>query len=571
MRNVYLVGTALLAMSVSGLAVRADDTPPVLRATPAWSWQGFYAGGHVGAFAGITNFSDPDGTALFGGSVMSRGFLAGLQVGYNWQPAPQLVLGLEADASLMSGYGANTCLQSSPSTIGANCKLTPREIATLTGRFGFVTEPRGRTLIYGKAGAAWMRADASVNPNHNVDPMDPAYAKAGLTIVGTPNDALPTGGSISAWGATVGAGVEYAIGSAWSLKMEYNYLRFAGMNVLTPPTTEITPNGNLTNLPSSSSSNITQDFHVARLGLNYHFGGGGRPSRDDGPAAGGAAAAPWTPGWEFEAGARYWYSSGSYQNSNGTTPNVIISRLSYNNMAGHSGEIFGRVDTPVDLFVKGFVGAGAITQGQMYDEDWGIEVNGVPLGYTASQSNLWGSLNYATADVGYNLLRGPDHKVGVFVGYNLYQTTANGMGCAQIVQPTLGNCTYPQTTYVISQYDTWQSIRLGVSAEARIWERLKLSGDVAYLPYVAYSGVDAHWQRIPPVFFPFNGTGNGVQAEIVATYDLTDAFSLGVGGRYWAMWTNLGSQGDMPNNNVYANTDRYGVFLQASYKFLPAR
>ena len=78
MRNVYLVGTALLAMSVSGLAVRADDTPPVLRATPAWSWQGFYAGGHVGAFAGITNFSDPDGTALFGGSVMSRGFLAGL-------------------------------------------------------------------------------------------------------------------------------------------------------------------------------------------------------------------------------------------------------------------------------------------------------------------------------------------------------------------------------------------------------------------------------------------------------------------------------------------------------------
>lgn len=576
MRNGYPIGAAILAiilpMILRGAPARADDIPPAPRPAPSWDWTGFYAGGHVGALTGTTTFSDPNGVGLFGGSVVSRGFLAGLQAGYNWQATAQVVLGIEADASLMSGNGSNTCLQSSVIITGSNCKLTPREIATLTGRLGFVTEPHGRTLIYGKAGAAWMRADASMNPNHAVDVQDPSYTW--LTFSDVPGPAVPSSASISAWGATVGAGVEYAIGSSWSLKMEYNYLRFNGMSLTTPPTSSVTPssvtpNAEVTNLPSSGSSSISQDFHIARLGLNYHFGGGARPSQDGGAAARDAGEAPWTPGWEFEAGARYWYSSGSYQNSNGG-PNVLISRLSYNNMAGHSGEMFGRVDTPIDLFVKGLVGVGVISQGQMYDEDWGISnaiSNGFPLGYTASQSNIWGSLNYATVDLGYNLLRGPDHKVGVFVGYNLYQTIANAMGCAQIVQPTLGNCTYSQTTYVISQYDTWQSIRLGVSAEARIFDRVKLSGDVAYLPYVAYSGLDAHWQRVPPLFFPFNGTGNGVQAELIATYDLTKAFSLGLGGRYWAMWTNLGSQIDSPGNLINASTDRYGMFLQASYKF----
>lgn len=48
---------------------------------------------------------------------------------------------------------------------------------------------------------------------------------------------------------------------------------------------------------------------------------------------------------------------------------------------------------------------------------------------------------------------------------------------------------------------------------------------------------------------------------------MTEAFSIGVGGRYWGMWTTTAVD---PHNegNVYSvNADRYGVFVQAAYKF----
>ena len=89
------------------------------------------------------------------------------------------------------------------------------------------------------------------------------------------------------------------------------------------------------------------------------------------------------------------------------------------------------------LFAKGFIGGGAITGGQMYDEDWGLAstLASVPTGYEITQSDIVGSLAYLTGDIGYNLLRARDHKVGVFVGYNIYQATMNTMGCNQLAAP----------------------------------------------------------------------------------------------------------------------------------------
>lgn len=529
------------------------------------NWTGFYVGGHAGAMSGLTNFSDPDGPGLFGGNVNTPGFLAGVQLGYNWQVRSQLVLGLEADASLVAASGTNTCLQSSIQTVGSSCKVTPREVATLTGRFGVLTEPRGRTMLYAKAGAAWMRSDAAINQNNAVNSLDQGFLDNGITFTDVPDQAGPQNASISAWGATVGAGVEYALSSAWSLKMEYDYLNFGGMGMGAPPTSTVTINGGVTNNPSAGTSSITQNIHLVKIGLNYRFGAGPSSER---PADDAPAAAPFAPGWEFETGARYWYSSGSYRNANGS-PTALVSQLTYDNMTAHSGELFARVDAPFGLFVKGFIGGGAITGGQMYDEDWGLSsaLAAVPTGYEITQSDIVGSLAYLTGDVGYNLMRGRDHKVGVFVGYNIYQATMNTMGCNQLVAPSSGVCSpaAAPTQNLVSQMDTWQSIRLGVSAEARLWERFKLGGDFAFLPYVNYNGLDAH--RARNLNFPWSGTGNGVQAELLASYDVTSAFTVGVGGRYWAMWTNIAAQADLPTNVINASMDRYGVFVQASYKF----
>ena len=94
---------------------------------------------------------------------------------------------------------------------------------------------------------------------------------------------------------------------------------------------------------------------------------------------------------------------------------------------------------------------------------------------------------------------------------------------------------------ILTQDETWQSLRVGVSAVATIWDRWGINGDVAYLPYAQYSGLDSHWQRTPTAFYPQTGTSRGVQAELILTYLVTENIELGIGGRYWAMWTTSAS------------------------------
>ena len=67
------------------------------------------------------------------------------------------------------------------------------------------------------------------------------------------------------------------------------------------------------------------------------------------------------------------------------------------------------------------------------------------------------------------------------------------------------------------------------------------------------------------------GTGIGLQLESILSYLITDQFSVGVGGRYWAMWTTKDAMSDTvgapcPCQTLPAKTERYGVFVQLDYR-----
>ncbi|UYN96494.1 MAG: porin family protein [Enhydrobacter sp.] len=535
---------------------------PAALANGGIDWTGFYLGAHVGGATGTATFSNPDGPPIFGDSVTTPGFLAGLQLGYNHQFAPQWLAGVEASASVLSSQAQNTCLQTTSTFVGSNCQLFPREVATLTGRLGYVTEPRGRTMVYGKAGVAWMRSDVSVIPNN--------ANLTGFALTGDPNvEGDPARQSTSAWGWTVGVGLEHALSPRWSASLGYDYLRFDGMRVPVPQSINVTSAGAVTTVPPGGTAGMAQSLHVVRLGLNYRWGVGAATAE---PAA--ITPSPsWLPDWEFEGGARYWYSWGNFQSANGPATSSLVSRLPYNNMEGHSGELFARLDSPFGVFVKGFVGGGGISAGTMYDEDWGLgnDLASEPTGYEITRSGINGSFNYFTADLGYNVLRGRDHRVGLFVGYNRYQYVLNTLGCAQMVAPGSGVC-FPNIgsdTNAISEIDTWQSLRVGASADVEIAKRVRIGADIAYLPYVLVDGLDIH--RLRTLYFPVRGTGNGVQAEIMISWRATDSFDIGIGGRYWSMWTTTAYQTDNQGNFMNLSADRYGVFVQASYRFNSGR
>jgi len=569
-RNRNLLRATLVASALMPATLAAAADLPLPPPLPVWTWSGFYLGGSAGAAAGTATFSESYGPSIFGDKVNTAAFLAGLQLGYNWQVAPRWVVGLQADASYLDSNGTYTCMQASAEIVGSNCQVSPRVLASLTGRVGFLVDPLGRTLIYGKGGGAWMNSDISITPNNSFGP--PTFPNA-------PATGPETNGHGDAWGWTVGAGIERALTPAWSVGLEYDYYRFATADVSAPNT--ISSTGGATpafNTVAGSAAGATQDIQVVKLALNYHWDQDPRAAWADAPAFGVAAmavkahAAPILGGWEIDAGTRYWYSSGTEKNTSGS--GSLTSQLTYSNLTGQSGELFARVDTPWRVFVKGYVGAGAITGGKNTDEDWGSATfnNG---GFMVSDSTASGWLDYAAADVGYNVLRDRDYKVGPFVGYSYFRENINAFGCTQI-QPMVESCANGNQAS-LTQDETWQSVRVGVSAVATMWDRWGINGDVAYLPYAQYSGLDSHWLRVPFAFYPQDGSGRGVQTELILTYLVTENLKLGIGGRYWAMWTTSASQSchggcnaegtSFPPSPYTANAERYGAFVQMSYQF----
>jgi len=290
----------------------------------------------------------------------------------------------------------------------------------------------------------------------------------------------------------------------------------------------------------------------------------------------GSADLGYVPDTEIEIGGRTWYSAGRFQKDVGSTVNqsqadVLNSRLTYDTTSA-SGELFGRIDTSSNLFLKGFIGGGGHLSGQMHDEDWRLFNDQVPYSNTVSNP-VNGDLGYATADFGYSLFRGPSAKVGGFVGYNYFRENKAAYGCVQIANP-YSDCVpaLSNSTLGITENDTWQSLRLGLNGEVKLMDRLTLTADAAYLPYVAFSGSDNHLLRnVANTISPESGNGKGVQLEAILAYSFANSFSIGAGGRYWAMWatdssTNFFST-PCPCQTLPARTERYGGFVQASYKF----
>jgi opacity protein-like surface antigen len=558
-----VIASGLVAVSLMTTSGSAADLPavksPVLKAPAAlWSWSGLYIGGHVGAALSLTDIADPLGAPIYGDDVRSPGFIGGGQIGFNHQVGSG-VFGVEADVSGVSSDGTNTCFAVSGNSVSSNCQVRPDLYTTVTGRIGYAVD---RTLFYAKGGAAWTRGTVDMFVNQN-----PAGVFTSTSSFVTP-------------GWTVGGGVEYALAPAWSVKLEYDYLGFRGQDVATPYVSG-NPFGN------APTTTISQHVHQFKLGLNYRLADG-----VNWPGSAGAMPLRGLPinspsGWTMEAGARYVYGWGRFQKDHGTgradgstQPNgMVTSRLTYDDMQTNASEVFGRIDGPWNVFVKGFAGVGVTGRGKQTDEDSFVLFQDPPrVPYSNSFSDkVEGHLNYAVADIGYDFIRGSSHKVGAFVGYSYLDQALNRFNCVQIANPQ-GSCTDaggqpPSSPNVVrfQEIDKWHALRVGIAGEMMLADRVKLSGDVAYLPFVHFDGQDNHF-RNPVVQFPATSNGgHGVQAEALLSYFVTDRLSLGVGGRYWGLWTTNGqftsTGAPGPARYYRAAFEQAGVFVQTAYLF----
>lgn len=232
----FLLGTvALVALGATVPALAADlgARAPYAKApayvAPIYNWTGFYIGGHIGgAFSSDNNFN-----GLTTGNDSNGRFLGGLQVGADYQFAPNWVLGVEGQYSWLSGSVGAVF----PGGFAYN--NNQRALGSVTGRFGYTW---GAGLLYVKGGYAYSDNNETV------------------TFVGFPVAFALNGNHRD--GYTVGAGLEYMFAPSWSAKVEYQYYNFGSSNFIAPP--QLVPFGS-----------FTTDDHVVKAGLNYRFNWGG--------------------------------------------------------------------------------------------------------------------------------------------------------------------------------------------------------------------------------------------------------------------------------------------------------
>lgn len=565
----------------SGLRIAPRVGLP-LKAPPAtapafWNWAGLYIGGHVGGGLSTTQFFDPFGAPILGDRVRSPAFLGGGQIGYNWQaPNSHWVFGLEADASLMGSDGDNTCFAASSAIVNSTCRVRPQATGTFTGRVGYVFDPTGRTMIYGKGGLGWA-----------TEKVDMALNTFAVPILDAAAFALSNNQTVTLWGGTLGVGVERALTPAWSVKAEYDYVDLGHGHVANLGNLSIMPLPPFTiGAVAPGTSGVSQNIQEVKLGLNYKWGADPRAAAwDSGPVI--TRNVLPASGWEVEGGGRYFGSWGQFQKDFGLLktsglPNISdASRLTFSDMKTSSGEFFGRIDSPWNVFVKGYVGGGSTDSGHLNDEDNVITFGPVVAAYSATLSPaVTGTIKYGVIDGGFDFLRGPGYKIGAFAGYFALNQGMSAFGCVAIASV---NCTpIPVPTSgspAVTENDKWQATRVGLAAEAMLTSRVKISAEAAYLPWVRLNGTDQHFVGNTGVLaeiFPESGKGTGVQLEGALSYYVTREWSVGVGARYWGMWTTPNGQinctfgcGATPTapQLFRAQVEQLGGFVQTSYKF----
>jgi outer membrane immunogenic protein len=303
--NKFLLSAAALALTASA-ALAADlparKGPPVLPPPPppAPMWTGFYLGLNAGgtwsgnngqyiavgpvADTGSSYFQTPltyPASYLAVASVTSpstfnssaAGFIAGGQIGYNFQFYNSLVAGLEADIQGVASSAGSSRIATLSAPAGDNfsnfvgqtsARGDLQYIGTVRGRLGWLATPT--LLLYGTGGLAY----GGVSLNTTTIVYNDVFSFSNFPLVLNPaSGAVNYSNTQVGW--TAGGGLEWMFMPNLSAKVEYLYydLGTVRQNFALTMTDNI---GNATVFGGQVRARV--NGNIARVGVNYHFNWG---------------------------------------------------------------------------------------------------------------------------------------------------------------------------------------------------------------------------------------------------------------------------------------------------------
>lgn len=279
-----VLASILVAAAITSSPGMAADMPVKAPAVVP-SWTGLYIGINGGYGWGraklVTSPGLPGGLFSLGGNptrgsadTKLDGGVFGGQIGYNAQSG-QWVAGVEADFQWSGikgdGSGSMPSVFSDPFfglsdfAVAATEKL--EWFGTARFRAGYLV--RENLLFYGTLGLAYGKLAASASVTQTYAGTTTSSG-GGVTI--QCNQGIPCfvgQSSRTAIGLTAGAGFEHRLWSNWSIKAEYLYLLFESHNF------QLLATNNLAGTGFMNARHERPDFHIARVGLNWRFGGAG--------------------------------------------------------------------------------------------------------------------------------------------------------------------------------------------------------------------------------------------------------------------------------------------------------
>jgi outer membrane immunogenic protein len=225
--KLFGTGLAALAFVAGSLSTQAADLGrPIYKAPMSavgyYNWTGFYLGINGGYEWGTSSWSGLPGT-----SFKPSGGLVGGTLGYNVQ-MDSIVVGIEGDFDWSGLSGNVACVPGL-----ATCETSSNWLATVRGRLGYSFD---RWMPYITGGGAFGDVKATATA--------PAFGTA-----------FSSSSTQAGW--TVGGGVEFAMMSNWTAKIEYLHVDLGSFD--TGPA------------PIVNTVNYRQD--IVRAGLNYRFTG----------------------------------------------------------------------------------------------------------------------------------------------------------------------------------------------------------------------------------------------------------------------------------------------------------
>lgn len=217
-------------------------------------WNGPYIGANLGYgwadIGGSVTAVDQNGNPVFGPAshgIDADGMFGGVQVGFNRRMG-NFFVGLEADLQTADISGSSTT-SGAGFTYAASASVDWFGTARVRG--GYATDAM---LIYATGGLAFGNVDYD------------ATFKTGNTSVHLSGDDTHVG-------FVLGAGVELALRSNWSLKFEYQYLNFGDQRARGSYSSTTTSDDDCDTVTTTTvRSGFDTDIHTLRVGLNYAFG-----------------------------------------------------------------------------------------------------------------------------------------------------------------------------------------------------------------------------------------------------------------------------------------------------------